>query len=110
VNLFWLQPWKDFDLTEEQLGILASVIKQTYVVDDFADAKLYLLDTSTEEKGGQRTAQVYGFDDLPILGDQALKTAFDRFATAYDIFTKERKPKPDRKPPVEDSRQSRLFD
>ena len=43
VYIFWLQPWKSFDLSTEQLGVLASVLKMTFVVDDFADAELYLL-------------------------------------------------------------------
>lgn len=110
VHLFWLQPWKTFDLTEEQLGLLASVIKQTFAIDDFEGARLYLLDTSADEESGQRSAQVFGFDELPMLGDEALKLAFDRFAAAYDIFSAERKPKPERRRPEGDEVQPRLFE
>ena len=80
VHVFWLQPWKVFNLTEEQLGILASVIRQAFVVDDFEGAQFHLLDTSADGEDGQRTPQVFGFDDLPILAEDALKAAFDRFA------------------------------
>ena len=110
VHLFWLQPWKRFELTEEQLGILASVIKQTFVVDDFEDANLYLLDTSADEGDEKRSPEVFGFDDLPLLSDDALKAAFDRFAVAYDIFVAERQPKAERPRPELDQRQQRLFD
>lgn len=110
VHLFWLQPWKTFDLTEEQLGLLASVIRQAFAVDDFEGARLYLLDTSADEEDGQRSPQVFGFDELPMLGDDALKAAFDRFAAAYDAFSAERKPKPERKRPEGDAGQPRLFE
>lgn len=110
VHLFWLQPWKAFDLTEEQLGVLASVIRQTFAVDDFEGAQLYLLDTSADEEHGQRSPQVFGFEDLPMLEDDALKAVFDRFAAAYDTFMAERKPKSERKRPEDDVGQPRLFD
>jgi hypothetical protein len=110
VHIFWLQPWKDFNLTEEQLGVLASVIKQTFVVDDFDNAELYLLDTSADEENGQRSPRVFGFDDLPILTDDALKAAFDRFAAAYDAFVAERRPKPEQSRRKHDPGQPRLFD
>lgn len=108
VHLFWLQPWKAFDLTEEQLGILASVIRQTFAVDDFEGARLHLLDTSADGEEGKRRPQVFGFNDLPMLGDDALKAAFDRFSAAYDAFSAERKPKP--APPRPALPQQDLFD
>ena len=109
-QIFWLQPWKVFDLTEEQLGILASVIKQTFVVDDFAEAELYLLDTSADDKEGPRRPRIFGFNDLPILSDEQLTAAFDRYAAAHDIFVSQRKPRPERKRPEADPRQPKLFD
>jgi hypothetical protein len=96
VHIFWLQPWKLFDLTEEQHGIIASVIKNTFVVDDFENARLYMLDTSAPDKASERQPEVYGFDDLPILSYGQLKDVFDRFAAAYDIFIANRRPKPAR--------------
>lgn len=108
VHVFWLQPWKVFDLTEEQLGILASVIRQAFVVDDFEGAQFHLLDTSADGEDGQRTPQVFGFDDLPILAEDALKAAFDRFAVTYHAFMAESKPKPWR--PRPDQPQQGLFD
>lgn len=110
VHLFWLQPRKKFNLTEEQLGILASVLKQTFAVDDFENAHLYLLDTSADAEDGQRSPKVFGFEDLPLLTDEALKAAFDRFVAAYDAFIVERMPKPKRRRPEGDHRQPRLFD
>lgn len=110
VHLFWLQPWKVFDLTEQQLGILASVIKNTFAVDDFIGAHLYLLDTSADDERGKRYPQVFGFDQLPVLEEEELKVIFDRFAAAYDIFKAERKPKPERKRPDGDEDLPGLFE
>lgn len=96
VRLFWLQPWKVFDLTEEQLGVLASVIKLAFVVDDFEDAQLYLLDTSAAYATAVRRPRVFDFADLPLLSQKTLTAAFDRFALAYDAFVRNRKPRPQR--------------
>lgn len=108
VNVFWLQPWKKFSLSEEQLGILASVIKQSFFFDDFENANLYLLDTSADSENERRKPQVFSLDNLPILSDEALKSAFDRFAMAYDIFLVNRKPKSPRVRP--DTPHPDLFD
>jgi hypothetical protein len=109
IQIFWLQPWKTFELNEEQLGLLASVIKQTFVVDDFAKAELYMLDTSARGPTKTRCPKVYGFSELPLLGDEGLKAVFDRFAAAYDIFVKIRPPKPERPGKKRDPRQGQLF-
>lgn len=108
-HIFWLQPWKVFELTEEQHGIIASVIKDTFAVDDFEAAKLYMLDTSASDERSERQPEVYGFNDLPILSYDQLKAAFDRFAAAYDIFMATRKPKPDHRRKPEESLQGELL-
>lgn len=108
VHIFWLQPWKIFEMTEEQLGIVASVIKDTFVVDEFSEARLHMLDTSAPEKDSAREPQVFGFDDLPMLSYDQLKSAFDRFAAAYDIFSASRQAKAER-PARTDERQGNLF-
>lgn len=96
IKLFWLQPWKTFAFGEEQLGILASVIRDTFAVDDFEGAGLHLIDTSAKSEDADRSVQVLGFDDLPMLSDAALKAAFDRFALAWDRFVANRKPREER--------------
>lgn len=108
VYIFWLQPWKTFDLSTVQLGVLASVIKLVFAVDDFEDAKLYLLDTSAENNG-LRHPEVFGFHDLPLLSADELKSTLGRFATAYDAFVANRRPKPERPRRRPDDRQSDLF-
>lgn len=110
-HIFWLQPWKKFELTTEQLGVLASVIKHTYVVDDFEKADLYLLDASADEKNGPRKPAVLSFSDLPLLSDEQLSASLGRFVKAYNAFLTNRKPQQQqprgRKP---DSGQTDLFD
>jgi hypothetical protein len=109
VHIFWLQPWKLFELTEEQHGIIASVIKNTFVVDDFEAAQLYMLDTSAPDNKSARQPEVYGFDDLPLLSYSQLKSAFDRFSAAYDVFSTNRRPKADRREQPADNLQGTLL-
>lgn len=110
VYIYWLQPWKCFDLSTEQLGLLASVIKSTFVRDDFDDADLYLLDTSADGDDGVRTPKVLHFADLPLLSEEGLTAALSRFAVAYDRFVENRKPRPDQMPDRPDVQQRDLFE
>lgn len=91
VYVYWLQPWKAFDLTTEQLGLLASVIKMTFMVDEFENADLYLLNTSSDDDSGERRPKVLGLNDLPLLSMPQLTDALTRFASAYDSYLLSRK-------------------
>ncbi len=76
--------------------MLASVLKMPFVIDDFENADLYLLDASADGDGGNRSPKVLGFADLPLLLEHELNDALSRFANAYDAFVANRKPKPER--------------
>lgn len=84
-KLYWLQPRRRYALTAEQLGILASVIKMAFVVDDFeeAGAELELFDVSIPQGGSERAPRILNFSDLPLLSESGLQDALERFAEAY---------------------------
>lgn len=96
VFIFWLQPWRTFEFSTESLGVLASVIRLTYAVDDFENAKLHLVDTSAPGPKKPRETKVFGFDDLPLLTHAELTSALGRFAGAYDIHLTTRAPRAER--------------
>lgn len=110
-KIFWLQPWKFFELSEEQMGVLATVIRHAFAIDEFEHADLYLLDTSADKYSRARRPRVFGFADLPLLTDAQLKSAFDRFALAYDAYQQNRRPppKPPKHPHNDDPDQGTLF-
>lgn len=109
VKIFWLQPWKTFELNEEQLGVLATVIRDTFAVDDFEGAHLHMLDVSAQGAGA-RSVKIYDFPDLPTLSSMQMKRTFDRFASAYDEFIGERVPKARRPRPSAETEQLDIFD
>lgn len=110
VYIYWLQPWKRFELTQEQLGLLASVIKMTFIRDDFSEADLHLLDTSADSEYGMREPKVLHLNDLPLLSEEKLTAALGRFASAYDRFVANRKPQRDQTRGSRDLPQPDLFD
>lgn len=89
VYLFWLQPRKTYSLNTQQFGILATVIRQLFAVDDFEGANLQILDLSAPDGSGERATELYGFEELPMLSDAELSGYLGEFAAAYDTLSEE---------------------
>lgn len=89
VYFFWLQPRKTYALNTQQFGILATVIRQLFAIDDFEGAKLQILDLSAPDGSDVRSTQVHSFDSLPMLTDEKLEQYLGDFAKAYDLLTDE---------------------
>ena len=84
VVIFWLQPRKTYALTDEQLGVLSSVIRRTFIVDDFEAADIEILDLSAPAGANDRATRVFSLESFKSISDEDLLSAFSRFAAAYD--------------------------
>jgi hypothetical protein len=97
LRIFALQPRRKYILSEEQLGVFASVIRRVFDRIGFEMADLELLDLSCLPGSKNRQLTIYRFSDLPLLSDAELLPHFERFAQAYDNLVSSGYSKPVRK-------------
>lgn len=98
-SIYWLQPRKAFALNLEQLGILVSVIRFAYLVEDFEGVGLELLDLSVPVGLAKRSSTTYRLGDLPLLSASAINDMFTRFLVAFDEAKMPARPRrPSRRP------------
>jgi hypothetical protein len=86
-NVFWLQPRRRYALNDVQLGLLASILKLTYLVDDFESVGLELLDLSVPEGEKSRGSRTFQLDTLPMIPLSEVETLLQSFARAFDAVT-----------------------
>jgi len=109
VKILWLQPRRRYGLSVNQLGILGSVIRHTFLVDDWAEATVQILDCSCPEGGSARALQMYEIEDLPILPDDKLLAAFEILLTAYNELVQSGYQRPVRRPKEKPDSQHDFF-
>lgn len=109
VYFYWLQPRRGHNLNKEQLGVLGSIIKSTFIVDDFEQADIEILDLSAPPGSRERTVQIHTLSNLPILAPDALEAKLSIFAQAYDAVCKMEIKQPERPQKKPDDRQPGLF-
>jgi hypothetical protein len=109
-SLFWLQPRRRFALSLNQLGFLASVIRRTYLVDDFAEVGLEVFDLSVPEGQADRVPTRYSLADLPALPNAEVQDCLIRFVLAYEALVQSGVTRKVRKPAKRDPRPPDLLD
>jgi hypothetical protein len=83
-SVFWLQPRKTYALSVGELGFLASMVKLTYLVDDFRDVGFEVLDLSAPALNKPRKPTRYDLASFRILSEEETRGKLLLFATAYD--------------------------
>lgn len=83
-KIFWLQPRRSYALTHQQRGLLASVLRMTYAVDDFEAADLELVDLSVPEGSKLREPRIFNFESLPLLNGQEVRDLLAKFVRAFE--------------------------
>lgn len=81
--VFWLQPRKGFAYNVGQLGLLASMVKATFLRDDFREVGFELCDMSGPE-GKDREPHTYHLESLNIISEDETREKLQLFAIAYD--------------------------
>ncbi|TAK87234.1 MAG: hypothetical protein EPO20_05370 [Betaproteobacteria bacterium] len=81
--VFWLQPRKEYAFNVGQLGLLASMVKVTFLVDDFRDVGFELCDMSAP-LGKERDPNTYHLESFNILSEAGIREKLQLFALAYD--------------------------
>lgn len=109
VSLFFLQPRKEFALSEWQLRLMASIFKLSYMVDDFQDVGLEILDLSVSSKGGPRSPTRYTLESFPLLSREEIEVLLQRFADAYDLLRKQGVTRKVRQPKQQPDPNGQLF-
>jgi hypothetical protein len=84
VRYFWAQFRKTFALSEVQLGVMASVFRRTFLVDDDRAADLEIFDMSTPSGGSARCPRVLRLSELPTIPDDSVVDVLQRVVDAYD--------------------------
>lgn len=100
--IFWLQARKRFAPTQAQLGLLAAIIRDTYLRDDFEEADVEILDLSAPTGSDARTVHRFHLVDFPFISPDEALSAFQRLADAHDELKREgfiRPARPSRPPP-----------
>jgi len=83
-HVFWFQPRRSFALSELGLGVIASVFRMTFLIDDLASAGIELLDLSAPN--GTRLHVQYTLETLPTLSDAEVTAVLQQLAQAYDAI------------------------
>jgi hypothetical protein len=83
-SLFCLQPRKLFALNLQQLGFYISVFHAAYLIDDFQDVGLELLDLSVPQGLSDRVPTTYRLGDLPVVERRDIEQQFAAFLSAFD--------------------------
>lgn len=81
-HVFWFQPRRSFALTQLGLGVIASVFRMTFLVDDLSEAGVELLDVSAPH--GVRLHVQYTLETLPMLSDAEVTAVLQQLVQAYD--------------------------
>lgn len=84
VRYFWAQFRKGFALSDIQLGVMASVFRRTFLVDDHRAADLEIFDMSASKGVGSRTPRVLRLSELPTIPDDTVIDVLQRVVDAYD--------------------------
>ena len=108
VRIFWLQPRRHYAPTIEGLGTLAVIVRMTFS-DEFDDFELELLDLSVPDGTEERVPRTFGFGNLPVLSEEQVQIALERFAQAYDTVRKTGVRRPTRRGRPDDKLRSTLF-
>lgn len=81
--VFWLQPRKGHAHSLAELGLLASIVKVTYLVDDWEDVGFEVCDLSAPILGGKRDPRTYHLESFSLHSETEVHEALQRFARAY---------------------------
>jgi hypothetical protein len=84
VRYFWAQFRKGFALSDIQLGVMASVFRKTFLVDDDRAADLEIFDMSAPKGSGSRNPRILRLSELPTIPDDAVVDVLQRVVDAYD--------------------------
>jgi hypothetical protein len=84
VRYFWSQFRKTFALSEVQLGVMASVFRRTFLVDDDRAADLEIFDMSVPHGAKSRSPRILRLSELPTIPDDAVVEVLQRVVDAYD--------------------------
>jgi hypothetical protein len=103
IKIFWLQPRRGFYPTLEGVGTLAVIIRMTFI-DEFDEFDLELLDLSVPRGSKERVPRTLGFSVLPLLSEDNVRAALERFAQAYDRVRDMGVQRPERHPRQSDNR------
>lgn len=85
-KVFWFQPRRTFAMTKLGLGVMGSVFRMTFLVDELAHADVEVFDFSAPHRVRQ-TAR-YTLEDLPTLSDDEVTAVIQRLVRAYDTVCK----------------------
>lgn len=83
-NVFWFQPRRTFALTQLGLGVIGSILRMTFLVDDLSSAGIEIVDLSAPN--GARNTVSYRLKDLPIISDAEVNRVMQQVAAAYDTI------------------------
>jgi hypothetical protein len=83
-HVFWFQPRRTFALTQLGLGVIGTIFRMTFLVDDLANAGVELLDLSA--MGATRQHVRYRLPDLPTVSDAEVTAVLQRLVRAYDTI------------------------
>ncbi len=85
-NVCWFQPRRTFSLSELGLGVIASVFRMTFLVDDLAHAGVELLDLSAPSLRSGRLHVRHTLAILPTLSEEDVTTILQELIAAYDAI------------------------
>ena len=101
-SVFWLQPRKWHALSVGEMAFLASILKATYLVDDYEGVGFEICDLSAiASLSGKRVPRTYTLDDFDLLPEAEVQERLQRFARAFDALSArgvEQKKRPGKRP------------
>lgn len=102
-RLFWLQPRTNYSLSLSKMGLLAALVREVFLVDDFEGVGFEILDLSVFPGTNVRRSRLIRQEDMPFISKEDLNSALQRFANAFERVRArgiERKRRPGKRPPT----------
>lgn len=101
--VYWLQPRKSYALDGDALALLASIVKSTFLVDDFRNVGFEVCDMSAPDPKLPREPRVFHLESFNIMSEEETQVKLQFFASAYDRLVArgiQRKKRPESRAPA----------
>jgi hypothetical protein len=84
IRYFWAQFRKSFALSDSELGVMASVLRRTFLADEGREVDLEIFDLSEPSAAVGRYPRVLRLSELPTIPDAQVVDVLQRVVDAFD--------------------------
>lgn len=87
LKVFWLQPRKSFALSDYELKVVSTILRQSLDDNGLEGCGLFLLDCSVNQGETERSVKTYSFDSIGQLDPDELHLLASNFLDAFSVLS-----------------------